>query len=124
MGEDYIHRIGRTGRGKDGRGHALTFFEYHPNRPDAAKELIAVLERSNQEVPAKLHEIANAVASGRRAANWSAADWSRGRWGGSGSRNYSDDKWKRSDWKDHQSGEQKSDSATLPVQCISSETIS
>merc|ERR1712014_110952 len=63
---DYIHRIGRTGRGKDGKGHALVFFEYHPNRPEAAKELIGVLERSNQVVPPKLREIADDVASGKR----------------------------------------------------------
>merc|ERR1712084_141076 len=25
---EYIHRIGRTGRGVDGTGHALVFFEY------------------------------------------------------------------------------------------------
>jgi len=102
--EDYIHRIGRTGRGKDGRGHALTFFEYHPNKPEAAKELIAVLERSKQVVPPKLQEIANDVASGKRQANWSAQDWSRGRWG---SGNNSGDKWKGSDWKDKGSGDRK-----------------
>merc|ERR1711964_500835 len=25
--EDYVHRIGRTGRGKEGKGHAMAFFE-------------------------------------------------------------------------------------------------
>merc|ERR1712232_1239393 len=120
--EDYIHRIGRTGRGKDGRGHSLTFFEYNPNRPDAAKELISVLERSNQEVPPKLVDIAKDVAAGKREANWSAGDWSRGQWG---SRNSSADQWKRSDW---QSSDRKSDTApsggVLPEKCITSESIS
>ena len=27
--EDYVHRVGRTGRGKQGVGHALVFFEYY-----------------------------------------------------------------------------------------------
>jgi len=31
--EGYIHRIGRTGRGKDAKGHALVFFEYYWKYP-------------------------------------------------------------------------------------------
>merc|ERR1711870_68246 len=56
--EDYIHRIGRTGRGVDGTGHALVFFEYTPKNTPCAGELIGVLERSGQAVPPELRVIA------------------------------------------------------------------
>jgi len=77
--EDYIHRIGRTGRGKDGKGHALVFFEHAANQPECAKELIAVLQKSSQPVPPQLEQIAQEVASGKR---WSKG--SSGGWGGGG----------------------------------------
>jgi len=63
---EYIHRIGRTGRGVDGTGHALVFFEYTPKNVSAAEELIDVLERSGQEVPPQLRVIADEVKSGIR----------------------------------------------------------
>lgn len=84
--EDYIHRIGRTGRGKDGKGHALLFFEYAANQPTAAKELISVLQKSRQQVPPQLEQIAQEVASGKRWSKDSSPnnDWgsSWGRWSG------------------------------------------
>ena len=30
-----MHRVGRTGRGKQGVGHALVFFEYYAKMPSA-----------------------------------------------------------------------------------------
>jgi ATP-dependent RNA helicase DDX5/DBP2 len=52
--EDYVHRIGRTGRG-DATGKAHTFF----TRGDGkyAGELIRVLKGANQEVPAELQAL-------------------------------------------------------------------
>jgi len=85
--EDYVHRIGRTGRGKDAKGHALVFFEYSPNSPDTAKELISVLQKSKQEVPPPLARIAQEVATGVRQG--------RASWGRSGSSD-----WKSKSWKD------------------------
>eukprot|EP00930_Biecheleria_cincta_P025939 TRINITY_DN18382_c0_g1_i1.p1 TRINITY_DN18382_c0_g1~~TRINITY_DN18382_c0_g1_i1.p1 ORF type:complete len:723 (-),score=135.52 TRINITY_DN18382_c0_g1_i1:207-2375(-) len=64
--EDYIHRIGRTGRGVGGTGHALVFFEYWPGYPAGAEELIGVLERSEQKVPEALRRIAADVNAGNR----------------------------------------------------------
>jgi len=54
--EDYIHRIGRTGR-RDQSGTAYTFF----TETDAAKarDLVAVLLEAKQEVPADLMEMAS-----------------------------------------------------------------
>merc|ERR1712113_1094405 len=63
---EYIHRIGRTGRGVDGTGHALVFFEYTPKHTSAAEQLIDVLERSGQVVPPQLRVIAEEVKSGIR----------------------------------------------------------
>lgn len=65
--EDYIHRIGRTARGKYGKGHAFVFFEYWPGYPDIAAELVEVLEASKQKVPEDLRRIAEEVRTGKRA---------------------------------------------------------
>merc|ERR1712190_641493 len=66
--EDYIHRIGRTARGRYGKGHALVFFEFWEGSPQLAGELISVLEASKQNVPKDLRRIAAEVASGKRKA--------------------------------------------------------
>lgn len=79
--DDYVHRIGRTGRGKDGVGHALVFFEYYPNRPEVAGRLIGVLERAKQVVPPELRKIAEEVANGQRPVQlYSGRSWGRGGW--------------------------------------------
>merc|ERR1712232_864262 len=64
--EDYIHRIGRTARGRYGTGHALVFFEYWDYCAHTAAQLIEVLEASKQRVPDGLRKIADEVAEGRR----------------------------------------------------------
>ncbi|CAE7521226.1 DBP2 [Symbiodinium natans] len=64
--EDYIHRIGRTARGLDGQGKAITFFEFAPCVPQLAKELMVHLDECAQEIPAELQQIAEDVSSGRR----------------------------------------------------------
>lgn len=58
--EDYIHRIGRTGR-CNLSGTAYAFFT--PNNARQAKELIAVLEEANQNINPKLAELANIARS-------------------------------------------------------------
>ncbi len=54
--EDYVHRIGRTARGNATEGRAYTFFT-RDNR-GCARDLIALLKDSEQEVPAPLQEMA------------------------------------------------------------------
>ncbi|OQR70807.1 ATP-dependent RNA helicase p62-like, partial [Tropilaelaps mercedesae] len=54
--EDYVHRIGRTGRSGT-KGEAITFFT--ENDSPFARDLVKVLIQANQEVPIGLKDIAN-----------------------------------------------------------------
>lgn len=56
--EDYVHRIGRTGRaGKDGR--ALTFFTEHDKAHSGS--LVNILKGAKQEVPEELLKFGTTV---------------------------------------------------------------
>jgi len=59
--EDYIHRIGRTGR-HNATGTSYAFFT--PNNSRQAKDLISVLREANQEVNPKLDELARQGGGG------------------------------------------------------------
>lgn len=109
--EDYIHRIGRTGRGKDGVGNALVFFEYSPKNPHYAKDLIDVLEKSEQIVPPDLRRIADDVASGRR-----KSDEGGGWWG-------SNNSWAQGGGNDWKSGGDDQKAKTFATQGISTKDI-
>ena len=56
--EDYIHRIGRTGRVTQS-GTAITFFT--PEKQRQAKDLVAVLKEANQHINPSLLELANSA---------------------------------------------------------------
>ena len=59
--EDYIHRIGRTGRaGKT--GDAYSFFTYEDSKK--SRDLIKILEDSKQQVPEQLREYARSMRGG------------------------------------------------------------
>jgi len=63
--EDYVHRIGRTGRASN-TGTAYTFFTY--GNCNKAHDLIGVLQEARQEINPKLLELdsmANLGGSGR-----------------------------------------------------------
>ncbi|KAJ3241030.1 ATP-dependent RNA helicase dbp2 [Chytriomyces hyalinus] len=52
--EDYVHRIGRTGRAKT-TGTAYTFFT--TDNYKQARDLVGILEEAKQEIPAQLREM-------------------------------------------------------------------
>lgn len=60
--EDYVHRIGRTGRSQ-ATGTAYTFFT--PGNAKQANDLISVLQEANQIVAPKLLELADNFRGGR-----------------------------------------------------------
>ena len=59
--EDYVHRIGRTGR-RQKTGTAYTFFT--PNNSNKANDLIQVLKEANQVINPKLLELADSRNGG------------------------------------------------------------
>ncbi len=52
--DDYVHRIGRTGRSQE-TGTAYTFFT--PSNSRQAKDLVEVLREANQVINPKLFEM-------------------------------------------------------------------
>jgi ATP-dependent RNA helicase DDX5/DBP2 len=92
---DYIHRIGRTGRGTNGTGHALVFFEYMSKQASIAGELVDVLIRSKQPVPPQLQVIADEVKSGIRVDFYKSWDKGGDDWkGGSSEWQSGGNEWK------------------------------
>ncbi|XP_041003636.1 ATP-dependent RNA helicase-like protein DB10 isoform X2 [Juglans microcarpa x Juglans regia] len=82
--EDYVHRIGRTGRA-GATGLAFTFF----GDQDAkyASDLIKVLEGANQRVPPEIRELASRGGGIGRSRRWGSGSGFSGRDGGRGGRN-------------------------------------
>lgn len=75
--EDYVHRIGRTGRA-GAKGHSFTFFT--EDKAKLAKDLIAVMKEAKQDIPPELYEFDRA---GGATSNSSARRWGGGYGGGS-----------------------------------------
>ncbi len=59
--EDYIHRIGRTGRSQR-TGTAYTFFT--PDNSKQAQDLVGVLREAKQAINPKLYELASSNRGG------------------------------------------------------------
>ncbi|XP_019866511.2 ATP-dependent RNA helicase p62-like [Aethina tumida] len=76
--EDYIHRIGRTGR-SDTTGTSYAFFT--PSNSKQARDLVSVLKEANQVVNPKLAEMASRVGSfgGKSGGRWGYGGGFRGR---------------------------------------------
>ncbi|KAF2280094.1 uncharacterized protein EI97DRAFT_491606 [Westerdykella ornata] len=68
--EDYVHRIGRTGRA-GAKGTAITFFT--SDNAKQARDLVGILQEAKQPIDPKLHEMARYNSGG-----------GGGRWGGRG----------------------------------------
>ncbi|XP_026486898.1 ATP-dependent RNA helicase p62 [Vanessa tameamea] len=70
--EDYIHRIGRTGRSKS-KGTSYAFFT--PSNSRQAKDLVSVLQEANQIISPQLQTMADRCGGG-------GGGWNRNRFGG------------------------------------------
>eukprot|EP00850_Spirogloea_muscicola_P009072 SM000050S16997 [mRNA] locus=s50:335183:339781:+ [translate_table: standard] len=79
--EDYVHRIGRTGRA-GATGLAYTFFGQQDGK--YARELIKVLEGANQNVPPELRVMATQGGFGRVMNRWGGGGGGGGSFGGGG----------------------------------------
>jgi ATP-dependent RNA helicase DDX5/DBP2 len=75
--EDYVHRIGRTGRA-GAKGTAITFFTAENSKQ--ARDLVAVLAESKQQIDPRLQEMARYGGGGGGGGRWHG----RGRGGGGG----------------------------------------
>ncbi|XP_057661976.1 ATP-dependent RNA helicase p62-like isoform X1 [Diorhabda carinulata] len=74
--EDYIHRIGRTGR-SDSIGTSYAFFT--PSNFKHARDLVSVLNETNQVVNPKLNEIANKTNNfGKGGSRWGNGGFNKG----------------------------------------------
>ncbi|CAD7965666.1 unnamed protein product [Amoebophrya sp. A120] len=81
--EDYVHRIGRTGRGGALNGVAHTFFceKDCQNPGKCARELTQILKEAKQEVP---HELRNVTSSGSGKGFGKGRGFGGGKGGGKG----------------------------------------
>uniref|UniRef100_A0A1J3D976 RNA helicase n=1 Tax=Noccaea caerulescens TaxID=107243 RepID=A0A1J3D976_NOCCA len=77
--EDYVHRIGRTGRA-GATGQAFTFFGDQDSKH--ASDLIKILEGANQRVPPQIREMATRGGGGmNKFSRWGPPSGGRGRGG-------------------------------------------
>eukprot|EP00892_Ulva_mutabilis_P003301 jgi/Ulvmu1/1342/UM011_0070.1 len=79
--EDYIHRIGRTGRA-GAKGEAMTLFTMEDSK--YARELVGVMRDARQEIPPDLDNMARTAVSGRGRNRWGSSGGGRGGGGGFG----------------------------------------
>ena len=80
--EDYVHRIGRTGRG-GAKGTSITFFTV--DNAARAKELVSVLREANQDIDPRLQDMARLSGGGGGGRGSSGGYRGRGRgFGGRG----------------------------------------
>ncbi|KAI8609943.1 P-loop containing nucleoside triphosphate hydrolase protein [Chytriomyces sp. MP71] len=79
--EDFVHRIGRTGRGGES-GSAYTFFDPKMDRKNA-KDLVELMTDAGQPVPSEVQAL---VPAGRGGGGGGGGRWGRGGGGGRGGR--------------------------------------
>ncbi|KAI1636675.1 hypothetical protein F4809DRAFT_650338 [Biscogniauxia mediterranea] len=81
--EDYIHRIGRTGRA-GAKGTAITFFTTDNSKQ--ARDLVSVLQEAKQQIDPRLHEMTRYGGGGGGGGRYGGRGYGRGghRGGGGG----------------------------------------
>lgn len=83
--EDYVHRIGRTGRGGE-TGTAISFFT--DGNSKLARDLVQIMEEAKQEVPEQLKNMAWGGRGGRGGRGGFGGRGGRGGFGGRGGRGF------------------------------------
>ncbi|KAF8736570.1 hypothetical protein AX14_014310 [Amanita brunnescens Koide BX004] len=83
--EDYIHRIGRTGRAGM-KGVSYTYFT--TDNAKSARELISILKEAKATVPPQLEEMAMYGGGGGGRSRYGGGGGGRGRGGGNNGRSY------------------------------------
>ncbi|KAI5864591.1 Phosphomethylpyrimidine kinase-domain-containing protein [Durotheca rogersii] len=73
--EDYIHRIGRTGRA-GAKGTAITFFTADNSKQ--ARDLVAVLQEAKQQIDPRLHEMSRYGGGGGGGGRYGGRGFGRG----------------------------------------------
>ncbi|CDS08010.1 hypothetical protein LRAMOSA01959 [Lichtheimia ramosa] len=81
--EDYVHRVGRTGRG-GAKGQAFTFFTTDNARQ--ARELVGILRETNQVIDPRLEMMSTSSHGGGRGGGRRGGFRGRGGYGGYGNR--------------------------------------
>ena len=81
--EDYIHRIGRTGRA-GAKGEAYTLFTHDDGK--FARELMEIMQEADQMVPPELHQMAMSVRQARGSSRYGGGGGFGGRGGRGGGR--------------------------------------
>ncbi|KAL9613674.1 MAG: hypothetical protein Q9167_001803 [Letrouitia subvulpina] len=84
--EDYVHRIGRTGRAGS-KGTAITLFT--SDNAKQARDLVAVLMESKQQIDPRLHEMARYSGGGGGGGRYGGGGGGRGGRGGGRGATYS-----------------------------------
>lgn len=90
--EDYIHRIGRTGRSLE-KGSSFTFMTNRDGKQ--AKDLISVLTEANQKIDSKLVELAKGGNSFSQRGTYNSGSFDRNSYyrGGDSGSGYADDNY-------------------------------
>ncbi|KAJ5739223.1 ATP-dependent RNA helicase dbp2 [Penicillium manginii] len=79
--EDYVHRIGRTGRA-GAKGTAITFFTTDNSKQ--ARDLVTILSEAKQQIDPRLAEMVRYSGGGGGGGRWGGRGRGRGGWGRGG----------------------------------------
>ena len=79
--EDYVHRIGRTGRA-GAKGIAITLFT--ANNAKVSRDLISLLREAHQPIPPQLEDMSRAAPSGSAPSRYGGRGFRGGRGGRGG----------------------------------------
>merc|ERR1712176_710642 len=100
--EDYVHRIGRTGRATD-KGDAYTFVQNWGDEKKA-QQIMDIMNKAQQKIPDALAKICGVSTGGSSWDEKKDDDWKKDEWKAdeewkSDDQWKKDDEWKKDEWK-------------------------